>query len=210
MLGVIGRNGAGKSTLLRLLGALEPPTEGTVRVEGRVGALLTLGAGFHPDLTGRENVYVSAVVHGLTRAEVHTRFSEIVAFAEMAEFIDEPVRVYSTGMQMRLRFSVAIHMEPEILLIDEVLSVGDTEFQRKCIDRIGQLRNTGCTIVFISHALDQIRQLCDAAIWLHAGRVAQQGDPAAVVSHYLSAQRPQPRDSRGSADEGRFARASRS
>ena len=129
MLGVLGRNGAGKSTLLRLLGAIDVPDEGQLQVHGRVGALLTLGAGFHPDLTGRENVFVSGVVHGLTRAEVRQRFDSIVAFAELEEFIDSPLRIYSTGMAMRLGFAVAIHMEPEILLIDEVLAVGDVSFQ---------------------------------------------------------------------------------
>jgi lipopolysaccharide transport system ATP-binding protein len=187
MLGVIGRNGAGKSTLLRLLGSVERPNEGAIAVHGRVGALLTLGAGFHPDLTGRENVFVSSVIHGLTRAEVRDRFDSILDFAEVEDFIDDPVRIYSSGMQMRLRFAVAIHMQPDILLIDEVLSVGDAAFQQKCLKRINQIKNTGCTIVLISHGLDQIRQMCDDAIWLDAGRVASQGAPDAVIRQYLDA-----------------------
>jgi lipopolysaccharide transport system ATP-binding protein len=187
MLGIVGRNGAGKSTLLRLLGGVERPDEGVVTCRGRLGALLTLGAGFHPDLTGRENVFVSGVIHGLTRAEVRQRFESIVAFAEVADFIDEPVRIYSSGMQMRLRFAVAIHMEPEILLIDEVLSVGDAAFQRKCLDRIEQIKARGATIVLISHGLDQIREMCDEAIWLDAGRVSGHGAPDVVVKQYLTA-----------------------
>lgn len=186
MLGVIGRNGAGKSTLLRLLGGLEPPTEGRVTRNGQVGALLTLGAGFHPDLTGRENVFVSSVIHGLTRAEVRRRFDAIVDFAEVRDFIDEPVRIYSSGMQMRLRFAVAIHMQPEILLIDEVLSVGDQAFQQKCLDRIRQILRGGSTIVLISHSLDQIRQMCDEALWLDGGRLRTSSDPETVICRYLA------------------------
>ena len=185
MLGVVGRNGAGKSTLLRLLGAVEIPDEGSVKTSGRVGALLTLGAGFHPDLTGRENVFVSGVVHGLTRAEVRQRFDAIVEFSEVGSFIDDPVRIYSSGMQMRLRFAVAIHMEPEVLLIDEVLSVGDASFERKCRDRINRFRADGCTIVLISHGLDQIREMCDETIWLEGGRLAAQGPPDSVIEQYL-------------------------
>ena len=187
MLGVVGRNGAGKSTLLRLLGAVDRPDEGSVRTRGRVGALLTLGAGFHPDLTGRENVFVSGVVHGLTRAEVRRRFDAIVAFAEIEDFIDSPVRIYSSGMAMRLSFAVAIHMEPEILLIDEVLSVGDQCFQSKCMERIHQIKRRGCTIIFTSHSLEQIRQLCDEAIWLDGGRLMEQGSPDSVLEQYLVA-----------------------
>lgn len=187
MLGVIGRNGAGKSTLLRMLGAVDVPTQGSVRANGRMGALLTLGAGFHPDLTGRENVFVSGVVHGLTRAEVRRRFDSIIAFSEVENFIDDPVRIYSSGMQMRLRFAVAIHMDPEILLIDEVLSVGDAAFQRKCLDRIKDIRAKGSTIVLISHDVGSIRQLCNQAIWLDGGRMAAEGEPKDVVDAYLTA-----------------------
>ncbi|MBX3440253.1 MAG: ABC transporter ATP-binding protein [Planctomycetaceae bacterium] len=187
MLGVIGRNGAGKSTLLRLLGGLESPDEGSITRNGHVGALLSLGAGFHPDLTGRENVFVSAVIHGLTRAEVRRKFDSIVDFAEVGEFIDDPVRIYSSGMQMRLRFAVAIHMQPEILLIDEVLSVGDQAFQEKCLARIRQIMASGGTIVLITHSLDQVRQMCDQAVWLHGGHVCGHGDPELTIEKYLDA-----------------------
>lgn len=185
MLGVIGSNGAGKSTLLRLLADIDKPDEGSIRTHGRLDALLSLGAGFHPDLTGRENVFVSGVVHGLTRAEVRRRFDSIVAFAELEEFVDSPLRIYSTGMAMRLGFAVTAHIESDILLIDEILSVGDAAFERKCLDRIRRLRGEGCTIVFISHQLDQIRQMCDGAIWLHKGHVAATGSPDVVVDQYL-------------------------
>jgi lipopolysaccharide transport system ATP-binding protein len=185
MLGVLGRNGAGKSTLLRLLGGVDVPGEGRVEVRGHVGGLLTLGAGFHPDLTGRENVFVSGIVHGLTRAEVAERFDSILGFAELEDFIDSPLRIYSTGMAMRLGFAVASHMQPEVLLIDEVLAVGDVEFQRKCIDRIDSLKAGGCTIVLISHNLGTIRRLCDEAIWLDAGRLIAHGAAAAVVDQYV-------------------------
>jgi lipopolysaccharide transport system ATP-binding protein len=146
-----------------------------------------LGAGFHPDLTGRENVFISGVVHGLTRSEVRRQFDAIVEFSEVGQFIDDPVRIYSSGMQMRLRFAVAIHMEPEILLIDEVLSVGDAPFQRKCLERINQIKAAGSTIVLITHSLDDVRALCDEAIWLNAGRDAEHGDPSRIVDSYLRA-----------------------
>jgi lipopolysaccharide transport system ATP-binding protein len=187
MLGVVGRNGAGKSTLLRLLAGVDIPDEGSVRTSGRVGALLTLGAGFHNDLTGRENVFISGVVGGLTRAEVRRRFDSIVAFAEVEEFIDSPLRIYSSGMAMRLRFAVAIHMEPEILLIDEVLSVGDQAFSLKCLERINQFKSNGCTIVLITHSLDDVRTMCDEAIWLDGGRLMEQGEPEQVIDAYLGA-----------------------
>jgi lipopolysaccharide transport system ATP-binding protein len=188
MLGVIGSNGAGKSTLLRLLADIDKPDEGSLRVHGRLDALLSLSAGFHPDLTGRENVFVSGVVHGLTRAEVRRRFDSIVSFAELEEFVDSPLRIYSTGMAMRLGFAVAAHMESDVLLIDEVLSVGDAAFERKCVDRIRRLRAEGCTIVLISHYLEQVRQMCDEVIWLHKGQVAASGTPDVVVERYLKGQ----------------------
>jgi len=185
MLGVVGRNGAGKSTLLRLLGGIDVPDTGRVRVRGRMGALLTVGAGFHRDLTGRENVFISGVVHGLTRAEVRQRFDAIVAFAEVEDFIDSPLRIYSTGMTMRLGFAVAIHMQPEVLLIDEVLAVGDASFQQKCVARIEQFKAAGCAIVLISHELDRIIEMCDEAIWLDGGRLVAQGPPEEVVEQYV-------------------------
>ncbi|KAM3094101.1 ABC transporter ATP-binding protein [Phormidesmis sp. 146-35] len=184
MLGVIGHNGAGKSTLLQLLSGVVRPDEGQIKVNGRMGALLDLGAGFHPDLTGRENVFVSAIVAGLTRREVTRRFEAIVNFAELDSFVDNPVRTYSTGMLMRLAFSVAIHTEPDVLLIDEFLSVGDGAFQGKCLDRIADLKSNGCAVVLISHNVEQIQQLCDQALWLKQGQVEAYGDPEVVAGRY--------------------------
>lgn len=186
MFGVIGANGSGKSTLLRLLGGVMRPDSGSVKVNGRVGALLELGAGFHDDLTGRENVFVNGVIGGLTRREVAERFDSIVAFAELEKFIDSPLRTFSTGMQMRLAFAVAVHVEPEILLIDEVLSVGDLAFQRKCLDRITQFKVEGCSIVLVSHEVSVIRELCDEALWLRHGQIAEHGSADNVVNQYVA------------------------
>ena len=186
MLGVIGHNGAGKSTLLRLLGGVGKQDKGSVQVNGRIGALLDLGTGFHPELTGRENVYVAAIIGGLTRQEVSDRFTDIVAFAELEDFIDNPLRTYSTGMQMRLAFSVATHIEPEILLIDEVLAVGDLAFQRKCLERIAQFKTQGCTIVLVSHDATLVRDLCDKALWLRHGGVVAYGESDIVVGQYIA------------------------
>ena len=185
-IGVIGNNGAGKSTLLRLIGGVGRPDEGSVQVHGRIGALLDLGVGFHPDLTGRENVFVSGVIAGLTRHEVAQRFDSIVAFAELQQSIDSPLRTYSSGMQMRLAFAVAIHTEPEILLIDEVLAVGDLAFQRKCLQRIAQFKAEGCTILLVSHDATLIQQLCDEVLWLRGGRLVAHGDPEVVVGQYVA------------------------
>jgi lipopolysaccharide transport system ATP-binding protein len=186
MVGVIGPNGAGKSTLLRLVGGVGRPDEGNVKVNGRIGALLDLGAGFHPDLTGRENVFVNGVISGFTRREVARRFDSIVAFAELEQFIDNPLRTYSTGMQMRLAFAIAAHMEPEILLIDEVLAVGDMAFQRKCLERIAQFKAEGCTIILVSHDATMVQQLCDQVLWLRAGQVAAYGEADVVVGQYVA------------------------
>jgi lipopolysaccharide transport system ATP-binding protein len=186
MVGVIGRNGAGKSTLLRLIGGVGRPDEGHVTVNGRIGALLDLGAGFQPDLTGRDNVFINGVIAGLTRREVARRFESIVDFAELENFIDSPLRTYSTGMKMRLGFAVAAHVEPEILLIDEVLAVGDLSFQRKCLERIARLRSGGCAILLVSHDTTQIRQLCEEALWLRAGRLIVNGHPEVVVGQYVA------------------------
>ncbi len=186
MLGVIGPNGAGKSTLLRLVGGVGRPDEGEIETHGRIGALLSLGAGFHPDLTGRENAWVNGIISGMTRGEVRQRFDSIVAFAELEEFIDQPLRTYSTGMQMRLGFAVAVHTDPEILLIDEVLAVGDLAFQRKCLERILQLKAGGCAILLVSHDTDAVRQICDEALWLRHGEIAARGPSDAVVSQYIS------------------------
>jgi len=183
--GVIGRNGAGKSTLLRLIGGVGRPDEGVIQIEGRVGGLLNLGAGFHPELTGRENVLVNGAVGGLARQEVADRFDAIVGFAELEEFIDSPLRCYSSGMQMRLGFSIAIHSAPGILLIDEVLAVGDIGFQQKCLERIRQLKAEGCTIILVSHDTGMVESLCDETLWLRAGRVAAYGPSESVISQYL-------------------------
>lgn len=186
MVGVIGSNGAGKSTLLRLIGSVGRPDEGRVTVHGRIGALLDLGAGFHPDLTGRENVFINGVISGLTRHEVAQRFDSIVDFAELEAFIDNPLRTYSTGMQMRLGFAVAAYMEPEILLIDEVLAVGDLAFQRKCLDRIARFKAEGCTIILVSHDTASIRQLCDEALWLRQGELVAYGPSDIVAGQYVT------------------------
>jgi lipopolysaccharide transport system ATP-binding protein len=189
MVGIIGRNGAGKSTLLRLIGGVGRPDEGSIEVQGRIGAFLDLVAGFRPDLTGSENVFVGGVIAGLTRREVSQRFDSIVAFAELEDFIDNPLRAYSTGMRMRLAFSVAVHTDPEVLLIDEVLAVGDLAFRNKCFERITQFQREGCTILLVSHDVDQIRDLCDEALWLRDGRLVSHGDPEMVVGKYAAQMR---------------------
>ena len=181
---VMGRNGAGKSTLLALVAGVIRPTTGTVTVNGRVSPLLELGAGFHPELTGRDNVMLNGVLLGLRRAEVAARMDRIVAFAELTDSIDEPVRTYSTGMTARLGFSVAAHLDPEILLIDEVLAVGDTAFQAKCIDKIREFQRRGVTIVFVSHELTHIRELCDRAVVVADHRAAFVGDVPAAIAYY--------------------------
>jgi lipopolysaccharide transport system ATP-binding protein len=185
MIGVIGRNGAGKSTLLRLIAGVGRPDEGTIEINGRVQALLNLGAGFHPELTGRENLLVNGVIGGLTRREVAQRFDAIVSFSGLEEFIDSPLRTYSNGMQMRLAFSIAIHSAPDILLIDEVLAVGDLAFQRTCMERIAELKAGGCTIILVTHDPGVVQELCDEALWMRAGRVAAFGAAEPVVAQYL-------------------------
>lgn len=187
VVGVIGFNGSGKSTLLRLIGGVGRPDRGYVKVNQRIGALLDLGTGFHPDLTGRENVFVNGVISGLTRREVAKRFDEIVAFAELEEFIDNPIRTYSTGMQMRLGFAIAIHARPELLLIDEILSVGDRSFQHKCFGRIAQFKSEGCTIIVVTHDIDVVPSICDEALWLSSGQVMCHGRPDVVVDRYIAA-----------------------
>lgn len=189
MLGLIGTNGAGKSTLLRLVGGVGRPDRGNVRVKGRIGALLDLGAGFHPDLTGRENVFVSGVVAGLSSREVAQRFDSIVEFAELQPFIDNPLRTYSTGMQMRLAFAVAVHTEPEVLLIDEFLYVGDLSFQAKCLERINQFQAQGCAILLVSHNIDEIQRLCDEVLWLRKGQMVAYGEPEVVAGQYVAEMR---------------------
>jgi len=183
--GIIGPNGAGKSTLLKLAARMIEPTSGRIAVRGRIGALLELGAGFHPDLTGRENIYLNGSILGLSRAEIRRRLDDIIGFAELERFIDVPVKHYSSGMYVRLGFSVAVHAEPEILLVDEVLAVGDAAFQRKCLERIDDLRRQGVTVLFVSHSADVVRALCNRAIWLHEGRVVADDAAEAVVRRYL-------------------------
>jgi lipopolysaccharide transport system ATP-binding protein len=184
-LGVVGRNGAGKSTLLALVGGIGRPTEGAITTGGRIRALLDLGSTFHYDLTGRENVFVAGVIAGLTRREVQDRFAAIVEFAELEAFIDNPVRTFSTGMRMRLAFAVAAHTDPEILLVDEVLAVGDLGFQYKCLERIAEFKRNGCAILLVSHDTSNIERLCDDVLWLRGGRVEAHGDPKDVVERYL-------------------------
>ena len=185
VVGIIGPNGAGKSTILKLISRIIEPTSGQVSVEGRVGALLELGAGFHPDLTGRENIYLNGSLLGLSRGEISRKIDAIIDFAELETFIDVPVKHYSSGMYVRLGFSVAVHTEPEILLVDEVLAVGDAAFQRKCLERIEQLEKAGCTIVFVSHDLNMMQRLCSRIIWLDEGRVIDGGNPESIVQQYI-------------------------
>lgn len=187
MLGVIGHNGAGKSTLLRLIGGVGRPDEGHITTRGRIGALLDLGAGSHPDLTGRDNIMLHGVIAGLTRRQVLSRFDSIVAFAELERFIDNPLRTYSSGMQMRLAFAVAAHTDPDILLIDEVLSVGDAAFQKKCLQAIREYKRNGCAILLISHEMNQIQELCDEVCWLHGGQVVACGEAEATCAQYMEA-----------------------
>ncbi len=185
--GVMGRNGSGKSTALKLVAGITKPTSGTVRVDGRISALIELGAGFHPEISGRENVYINGIMLGLTKREIQARFDEIVDFAEMNEFIDAPVKTYSSGMYMRLGFAVAIHVDPDVLLVDEVLAVGDEGFTHKCLDKFSEFKRRGRTILLVTHTLDLIEKFCDDAIWLDAGEKRAEGDPKRVVSTYLSA-----------------------
>jgi lipopolysaccharide transport system ATP-binding protein len=185
--GIIGQNGAGKSTLLRLLCGLGRPTSGRTTIEGRVAALLELGAGFHPHLTGRENLIVSAVVSGLSRSEARMRAAEIIQFAEVEQFIDQPLRTYSSGMQMRLAFSVAVHVDPDILVIDEALAVGDAHFQHKGLERIEAFRMDGKTMMIVSHDLELIRRFTNRAIWLHNGQVIADGLSGLVCEEYEAA-----------------------
>ena len=186
VLGIIGRNGAGKSTLLKILSRITEPTEGEADLYGRVGCLLEVGTGFHSELSGRDNIYLSGAILGMRREEIVRKFDDIVAFAEVEAFIDTPVKRYSSGMHMRLAFSVAAHLEPEILIIDEVLAVGDAQFQQKCLGKMGEAARQGRTILFVSHNMAAIRALCSRALLLEAGRVAMDGDVSACVQRYLA------------------------
>jgi lipopolysaccharide transport system ATP-binding protein len=187
VLGLIGRNGSGKTTLLKILSRITQPTSGWAEIRGRVGSLLEVGTGFHPELTGRENTYLSGAILGMGKAEITRKFDEIVAFAELEKFIDTPVKHYSSGMYVRLAFAVAAHLEPEILLVDEVLAVGDINFQKKCLGKMGDVARAGRTVVLVSHQLNQIRRLCQRVVWLDAGAVSRVGPTHEVVSAYESA-----------------------
>ena len=182
---LIGTNGSGKSTLLKLMTKIIYPTLGTVVTHGKLTSLLELGAGFHPDFTGRENIYFNASIFGLTRKEIDNRIDDIISFSELGQFIDNPVRTYSSGMYMRLAFSVAINVDAEILLIDEILAVGDQHFQEKCMHKLHELKNSDKTIVIVSHSLESVKNLCDRAIWIYNGKVQMDGKAEDVVNEYL-------------------------
>lgn len=184
-IGLVGHNGCGKSTTLKLLTRILYPDEGSIAMQGRVSSLIELGAGFHPDMTGRENIYTNASIFGLTRKEIEKRIAEIIEFSELEEFIDNPVRTYSSGMYMRLAFSVAIHVDAKILLIDEILAVGDANFQKKCFDKLREIKSHGTTIVIVSHALGQIEQICETSYWIEDGLIRESGIPKVVHDHYL-------------------------
>jgi len=186
VVGIIGRNGAGKSTLLKILSRITEPTEGRVEIRGRVASLLEVGTGFHPDLTGRENVFLNGAVLGMSRAEIRRKFDEIVAFADVERFIDTPVKRYSSGMYVRLAFAVAAHLEPEILIVDEVLAVGDAEFQRKCLGKMHDVAGLGRTVLFVSHNMAAVEQLCSYAVLLVSGRIESSGQVRSVISEYLA------------------------
>src|SRR5690348_5276332 len=184
VLGLIGRNGAGKTTLLKILSRITRPTEGWAEIHGRVGSLLEVGTGFHPELTGRENTFLSGAILGMSKTEIARKFDEIVTFAELEKFIDTPVKHYSSGMYVRLAFAVAAHLEPEILLVDEVLAVGDINFQKKCLGKMGDVARAGRTVVLVSHQLNQIRRLCHRVVWIDDGQIRQNGPTHEVVSGY--------------------------
>jgi len=184
VLGIIGRNGAGKSTLLKILSRVTAPTSGTVKVKGRIASLLEVGTGFHPELTGRENIYLNGAILGMTKAEVNRRFDEIVEFAEIAKFIDTPVKRYSSGMYVRLAFAVAAHLDPEILIVDEVLAVGDAEFQKKCLGKMENVASEGRTVLFVSHNMSAIKQLCSCAIVLEHGSIQAEGNTLETIEEY--------------------------
>jgi len=186
VLGIIGRNGAGKSTLLKLLSRITDPSEGRIEIRGRVASLLEVGTGFHPELTGRENIFLNGAILGMTRAEIRRKFDEIVAFAEVERFLDTPVKRYSSGMYVRLAFAVAAHLEPEILIVDEVLAVGDAEFQKKCLGKMQDVAGQGRTVLFVSHQLGMVSRLCESGIHLSSGQIALQGTMADVIDSYLN------------------------
>ncbi|MGA7090309.1 MAG: ABC transporter ATP-binding protein, partial [Candidatus Acidiferrales bacterium] len=184
VVGLIGRNGAGKSTLLKLLSRITRPTTGFAEIHGRVGTLLEVGTGFHPELTGRENIFLSGAILGMSRREILRKHDAMVEFAEVERFLDTPLKHYSSGMQMRLAFSVAAHLEPEILFVDEVLSVGDLAFQKKCLGKMEEVSKTGRTIVFVSHQMNQVRRLCQRVIWFESGEIYRTGTPGIILGEY--------------------------
>ena len=183
--GIIGRNGAGKSTLLKILSRITDPTSGQIKIRGRVSSLLEVGTGFHPELTGRENIFLNGAILGMSKAEIKKKFDEMVAFAEVEKFLDTPVKHYSSGMYVRLAFAVAAHLEPEILIVDEVLAVGDAQFQKKCLGKMESAGREGRTVLFVSHNMVALKTLCEKAIWLNAGSVVENGRAEEVVSNYL-------------------------
>lgn len=183
--GLIGCNGSGKSTTLKLLSRIIYPNAGTIRINGRVSSLIELGAGFHPDMSGRENIYFNAAIFGLSKKEIDRRVDDIIEFSGLEKFIEEPVRTYSSGMYMRLAFSVAINVDADILLIDEILAVGDTAFQAKCFEKLQSIKEKGTTIVLVSHSMDQIERICDRSIWLQDGVIKEMGKAEAVDEHYM-------------------------
>ena len=183
--GLIGKNGCGKSTILKMLTKIMYPTEGTIQRQGRVSSLIELGAGFHPDMTGRENIFTNASIFGLNHEEIQERLEEIINFSELEEFIDNPVRTYSSGMYMRLAFAVAINVDADILLIDEILAVGDVSFQAKCFEKLKEIKTKGTTIVIVSHVMGQIEQICDRAIWIDDGLIREEGNPKKIGKDYL-------------------------
>jgi len=187
VVGIIGRNGTGKSTLLKILSRITEPTSGGADIYGRVGALLEVGTGFHPELTGRENIFMNGAILGMKRVEIQRKFAEIVTFAGIDKFLDTPVKRYSTGMYVRLAFAVAAHLDPEILLVDEVLAVGDTEFQQKCLGKMHDVSAAGRTVIFISHSMEVVSRLCPRAIWLHEGQLISDGPSNAVIAKYSDA-----------------------
>lgn len=184
---LIGTNGSGKSTLLKLMTKIIFPNKGKIETYGKLTSLLELGAGFHPDFSGRENIYFNASIFGLTKKEIDKRIDSIIAFSELGSYIDNPVRTYSSGMYMRLAFSVAINVDAEILLVDEILSVGDQHFQEKCLAKMKELRNEGKTMVFVTHSMGQVEELCDRAVWLREGKIEMDGKPEDVIARYLEA-----------------------
>ena len=184
--GVIGRNGSGKSTALKVIAGITKPTSGTVQVRGRISALIELGAGFHPEISGRENVFINGIMLGLSRHDIQRRFDEIVDFAELRDFIDAPVKTYSSGMYMRLGFAVAIHVDPDVLLVDEVLAVGDEAFTHRCLDKFAEFRRRNKTVLLVTHSLALVERLCDEALWLDAGQTRAAGDPKRVIDAYVA------------------------